>query len=91
MAKAISAQWFDHLNTLPDKKKEEEKQKLKKEIGMSKDVLQVLSSIIIKKVNALDKQASDYDTPNWAFKQADLVGAKRELENILKLIGTYDQ
>lgn len=48
-----------------------------------------LTDLINKKINANRSAATNkdgYDSPNWAYKQADSVGFERALKEVLSLI-----
>ena len=48
-----------------------------------------LESLLSLKINASDKKsfnAEGYDCPNWAYRQADIAGYKRAMNEIISLI-----
>jgi hypothetical protein len=48
-----------------------------------------LAKLLEDKIHNADKTAMNkegYDLPNWAFKQADLIGFKRALNEVIELI-----
>jgi len=54
-------------------------------LGVNNKVLDRLSEICYNMINSSEMDASDYDNPNWAFKQADKVGYRRALKSIILL------
>lgn len=44
----------------------------------------LLKKIEVAETTSLDKEG--YDTANWAFKQADIVGYKRAMREVIDLI-----
>ena len=74
----ISA-WFKHL-------KKDEQEAFKSSVLGSKRVLERLSQIL-KEYDAEALEASnDYDSPNWAYRQADTNGFRRCVKLIQSLI-----
>ena len=81
-------EWTQHLST--DKEKEE----FEREIHGSKRVLQRLKAIIEQRETNLDKlemSAKDFETPNWAYKQAFRNGHRSALEIVKKYISIDQQ
>lgn len=55
----------------------------------SKLIRERLATILREKSNSRERasmEASDYDCPNWAYKQADAQGYKRALSEIISLL-----
>lgn len=76
----MDSKWF------PSGATEAEKAELEKTIRHSKFTLDLLSSIIEREIEAKEKtKLSDYDSPSWAYRRADLDGQLRTLYNMLKL------
>jgi uncharacterized membrane protein YccC len=48
-------------------------------------VLDRLVEICYNMINELEAMSSDFDTPNWALRQADLVGQRRSLQKVIQL------
>lgn len=72
-----------------DCKSIEEKEQLQKSIYGSKDVLDVLATIIQKEISALETAEISpkfYETPNWDYKQAHTNGFKSAAKMVLKII-----
>ena len=66
--------------------KPEEKQELENAIRSSTVVLDILTRVIEKEIAQTDiSKLEDYDSPSWAFRQADRAGANRVLKNLLKM------
>jgi len=74
----ISLRWLSHL------KEKEEKERLKRSILSVPDVWDRLRALCKekKKIN----EVPDYDSPAWAYKQADFNGYNRAINEILELI-----
>lgn len=75
--------WTKHLKT------EEEKEKFKKVILSSKEVLKVLDSLLKEQEESLDRNEtslSAYDTPNWDYRQAHKNGYRSCISIVRKLI-----
>ena len=76
----LSAKWFQHL------RKEETKQSREETVRAGSTVLDLLTQTIEGEILALEKsRTSDYDNPNWAYKQAHLNGQIQTLRNLLTL------
>lgn len=75
------------LKWTQDIKDPKEKTKFKESIRNSKFILDKLSQICY---NMLEENRTsstkDYDSPGWAFRQADKVGYERALRDIIKLL-----
>lgn len=68
---------------------EEDQALLKRELKESRATrkrLKVLLEKRIKVAEQLSLSTKSYEDPNWAYKQADGVGYKRSLNEIIKLI-----
>lgn len=65
---------------------DEEKAAVLKEL-MSDDnlILDRLRELCYNMLNELEVQASNFDNPNWAFRQAGLIGEKKALRRIIAL------
>jgi hypothetical protein len=51
--------------------------------------LDVLKNILEKKIEEIDSgrtRKADYDSPNWALKQADYIGSIRAIKDVLTLL-----
>jgi len=75
MAKqVVSGSWLKHCKTAEDK------ELFKQSLQESQSVFRVLIEIIDGKIdqNLKDREKKElYDSPNWALRQADLVGEAR--------------
>ena len=68
-------------------KTEEDKNSVKQLVNNSKNLLKILSELIEEDIKSLERISSDdYDSPSWAYKQADRAGQLRTLRKILDLI-----
>lgn len=60
-----------------------------KQLWASKTVLDLYKQILEAKLADLNAElvrAKNYDSPNWALKQADYVGAARTLQDVINLL-----
>ena len=57
----------------------------KRQISSSKDVLEKLENILKDKIKEV-VLSDDYDSPSWAFKQADRNGYNRALTEVLNIL-----
>jgi len=79
----LSVEWTKHLK---DKSAKEDFEKLLRNSTIS---LGRLREILEEKLTALDRsevKSDVYDSPNWAYKQADVNGMRRVLMNIIALL-----
>lgn len=77
----LSVEWFTGLKT------EEEKEYFRRSIYASRQVLDKLLEIMNKRKASISSVTrEDYDSPSWAYKQADRNGALREIESVIKLL-----
>lgn len=65
--------------------KAEEKQLMQDLLANNNKVLDKLSEICYNSIRDTESVSSNYDNPNWALRQADLIGYRRAMENIIKL------
>ena len=75
----MKAAWFKGCKT------QEEKDKVRQTIMSNRDGLERLQEIL----EPMLKEAlptADYDSPSWAYKQADRIGYNRALTTVLDLI-----
>ena len=82
------SRWTLHLET------EEEKEKFKKEILGSKNVLDRLMNILEEDEKGLNRSEIDpksYSTPNWDYKQAHKNGMRQYMAQIKALIDLDQQ
>ena len=79
----ISGLWAKHID---DAEKREE---FKKTILASNTALDRLRELIDEMLEELDMKSMDFDTKNWAYFQASLIGEKRILNKLRRLI-TFD-
>ena len=78
-------QWF---SSLPKAEQEE----FKKLVLGSQKVLDKLSEICYNTIkNGESPSTSDYDSPSWAFKQADRNGYMRAYREIISLLNISDK
>ena len=76
--------WFQHL------KDPLQQAQFKKDVELSEKVLDRLKQICYTKVK-VESKISDYDSPAWAYRQADLLGYNRALNEIIELISLSDK
>jgi len=78
--KPLQAKWFPSGLT-PERKVE-----LEASIRNSRFILDRLTEILEEELKSLESdQKVDYQSPSWAYLQADNNGARRTLRNLLKL------
>lgn len=70
---------------LKDCKTKEDKEKVKQAILSSQESLSRLQKILEPMLRETPPQA-DYDSPSWAYKQADRIGYNRALNQVLDII-----
>jgi hypothetical protein len=70
--------WIKGLNA-------REKQNMEDLLGANNLVLDKLIEICYNMIRNSDIDNSDFETPNWALRQADKVGYRRALKQIVKL------
>lgn len=63
----------------------EDKTQFENLLEINNKVLDRLSTMCYNMINELEEKSSDFDTPNWALRQANLVGQRAALEKIVKL------
>ena len=81
--KKLATEWTKHLKD-PEAKADFEKLLRNSTISLGR-----LREIVEEKLNALDRsevKTEVYDSPNWAYKQADTNGARRVLMNLLAML-----
>ena len=65
----------------------EEKEKEKKRILQSKTLLNEIADIL---EGSFEDGVPDYDSPSWAYHQADHNGANRKLREVIKFLRVKD-
>lgn len=75
----MKAQWFKECKT------KEDKDKVKQTIFSNRESLDRLKEILEPMLKDTPPTA-DYDSPSWAYKQADRIGFNRALNQVLELI-----
>lgn len=63
----------------------DEQEGFKKEVKSAKGVLDKLEQIVNSKIKEI-VIANDYDSPSWAYKQADRNGYNRALTEIINIL-----
>ena len=77
--KGLSTNWNSHL-------KGEEKDNFDKYIRNAISIIERLDSVLVGKIDEASKpKKSDYDSPSWAYKQADTNGYLRALNELRTL------
>lgn len=79
----MKTRWTSHLKT------QEEKDRFESSLRNSRFVLERLEDIMREDLSQMDSLATnmqDYQSPSWAYIQADRNGAKRHLLRYLKLL-----
>lgn len=82
---ALSTQWLQGVH-------QAEHLKYKERVLSSKEVLDKLIEILYNKVQAQSSSSdNDYESPSWAYKQADKVGYTRALKEVIELCNVSDR
>jgi hypothetical protein len=79
----MKSSWF--LGAATD----EEKQKRRQIVLGSTDLMQLLEELLKRKLESKHQAAllkTDYDSPSWALLQADSVGERRALAEIIDML-----
>ncbi len=80
---ALLADWTRHL-------KGEKKEEFEKILRNSTYTLGVLREIIDDYLESVNKDStSDYESPSWAYKQADKIGERRALTKVRNLLSFF--
>lgn len=83
----LNARWYPSSLA----KDPEAKKKLETSVLNSRVALERLREIITEEIKAGEAlPKTDYDSPSWAYKQADRNGALRAYQNVLKLLEFLD-
>jgi hypothetical protein len=75
----MKAVWFKECKT------KEDKDRVRQSILSSQESFFRLESILESMLKEIPSQA-DYDSPSWAYKQADRIGYNRALNLVLDII-----
>jgi len=81
--RAIATKWTKHLKDT--QKKKDFEQALRHDTLVLGRLLELLREDLQSLENK-ETSSEAYECPSWAYKQADLNGAKRELKKIISLI-----
>lgn len=76
-----------------DCKDDKEKEERSHNLVAAVPSLRVLKSILLdykRDIEYNQSKADLYDSPNWAYQQADFLGQKRSLDKILELLVLED-
>jgi len=77
----LAADWFRGIS------KEEDKASLIQAIYSAKGILDIVKELVIAHKNSLEKVSmTDYDSPQWAYKEAHKNGRKEEIDYLLRLL-----
>jgi hypothetical protein len=77
--------WTSHLKT------DAEKQRFENSVVGARVVLDRLKTIVDERLKEIEKIEEDFNNPNWAYKEASLIGAKKDLRDLRKLINLDEQ
>ena len=75
----MKSAWFKSCKT------KEDKDSLRQTVLSNQQSLVLLESILESMLKETSTQA-DYDSPSWAFKQADKIGFNRAINQVLDII-----
>lgn len=72
---------MDHrwLTGLKEPQKSQEKERILKQKNFLHEIAEILE-------NQLEEGTPDYDSPSWAYHQADRNGANRKLREVIKFL-----
>lgn len=70
--------WISGLN-------ERERRNIEDLLGSNNLVLDKLIEICYNMIKSTELDSSDYDNPNWALRQADRVGYRRAVKQLIML------
>lgn len=73
----MQTKWFQDLP-------KPEQDRFKQEVLNSKKVLDKLKELCYNL--RVESKSTDYDSPSWAFKQADQNGYNRALDDVIKIL-----
>jgi hypothetical protein len=88
MKRKLKMEWYKGVLN------EDARVELAAEIMSSRTTLELLRKLLEDRVAALDAthtKKTNYDSPSWAYAQADYVGAKRTLQEIIELVTTEEE
>jgi len=75
----MKSHWFKHCKT------KEEKDKVRQTVLANQESLLRLE-VILESLLKDTPSSADYDSPSWAYKQADRIGYNRALNQVLDII-----
>ena len=76
----MQSRWFSHLSS-------KEQEEFKKLVSGSHKVLDRLREICYNTIkNGVTAPKADYDSPSWAYKQADMIGYMRAHQELIDLL-----
>jgi hypothetical protein len=82
----LNSKWLQWAKT------DEERQKVTSIVLGGHDVLQLLAKVVEKMIEEHDtNKLADYDSPSWAYRQADRNGVVRTLKTILTLTNVKEK
>lgn len=77
----LKSKWYSHL------KESEEVEEFKQRIKLATPVLERLTKILDEKLTTANANSTDqYEQAAWAYKQADLNGYNRAINDVLKYL-----
>ena len=81
--KKLNLVWTKHIKDV------EERTRFESNLRNNTLLLGRLRDILQDKLDSLDKEevsSEDYDSPSWAFKQANRLGRKAEIKSLMDLL-----
>ena len=67
-------------------KDKEERESFKKRLLSNQDIWEKLEKIIVERIESLEPDIHDYDSPSWAYRQAHVNGKREALLDLLDII-----
>lgn len=81
MVQRLPLRWVDNL------KNQKDKDSFFETLTNSRFILGRLKTILIEDLEALERlEGLDFDSPAWPYKQAELIGQKKQLKKALTLL-----
>lgn len=76
----VKLAWISHL------KDKDDREAFKKRLLSCSDVFERLEAILVDKLNSLEPDIKDYDSPSWAYRQAHINGMKEVLFDLIDIL-----
>jgi len=77
--------WTSHLKT------EDEKKRFENSVVGSRLVLERLRDLVDEGLKILEDRETRFERPNWAYEEASIIGERKALKDMRKLINLDEQ